>query len=113
MPLPGLPAASGGVVVLVTTTKTTALLASGGETTRLAVLVDRVDDPVDAGIATDSLVLGVDKDNFVVLVGGILVDPVRVENAQVGAAATNTLLSSALKRALVLKLVDTLVSGLA
>lgn len=69
MPLPGLPPASGGVVVLVSTAETTALLAGGGETTALAVLVDGLDDPVDARIAADGLVLGVDKDDFVVLVG--------------------------------------------
>ena len=113
MPLPGLPATSGGVVVLVTTAETTALLAGGGKTTGLAVLVDGGDDPVDAGIAADGLVLGVDKDDLVVLVGRVLVDPVRVENAQVGAAATDTLLSGALEGALVLELVDTLVGGLA
>ena len=113
MPLPGLPATGGGVVVLVATAETTALLAGGGETTRLAVLVDGVDDPVDAGIATDGLVLGVDKDDLVVLVGRVLVDPVGVEDAEVGAAATDTLLSGGLEGALVLELVDTLVSGLA
>lgn len=113
MPLPGLPATSGGVVVLVATAKTTALLAGGGKTTRLAVLVDGVDDPVDAGIATDGLVLGVDKDDLVVLVGRVLVDPVGVQDAQVGAAAADTLLSGALEGALVLELVDTLVGGLA
>lgn len=58
VPLPGLPATSGGVVVLVATAETTALLAGGGKTTRLAVLVDGGDDPVDAGIAADGLVLG-------------------------------------------------------
>jgi hypothetical protein len=113
VPLPGLPATSGGVVVLVATAKTTALLAGGGKTTGLAVLVDGGDDPVDTGIAADGLVLGVDKDDLVVLVGRVLVDPVGVENAQVGAAATNTLLSGALEGALVLELVDTLVGGLA
>ena len=112
VPLPGLPATSGGVVVLVTTAETTALLAGGGKTTRLAVLVDGVRDPVDAGIAADGLVLRVDKDDLVVLVGRVLVDPVGVENAEVGAAATDTLLSGGLEGALVLKLVDTLVGGL-
>ena len=110
--LPGLSAAGAGVVVLVALVDTTGLLAGGGETTSLAVLVDGVDDPVDAGIAADGLVLGVDQDDLVVLVGRVLVDPVRVENAQVGAAAADTLLSSRLERALVLELVDTLVGGL-
>lgn len=76
-------------------------------------LVNRVDDPVDAGIATDSLVLRVDQDDFKVLVGRVLVNPVRVQDAQVGAATANTLLGGGAERALVLELVDTLVGGLA
>lgn len=111
--LPGLSPASLGVVVSVALVDTSALLAGSGETTALAVLVDWVDDPVDAGIAADRLVLGVDKDDFVVLVGRILVDPVRVENAQVGASSANTLLSGRPERSLVLQLVHTLVGGLA
>lgn len=93
--------------------ETTALLAGGGEAAGLAVLVDGVDDPVDAGVDADGLVLGVDEDDLVVLVGAVLVDPVGVEDAEVGAAATDTLLSGGLEGALVLKLVDTLVGGLA
>jgi hypothetical protein len=76
-------------------------------------LVNRIDDPVDAGILADSLVLGVDEDDLVVLVGRILVDPVRVENTQVGAAATDTFLGGGFEGALVFQLVDTLVGGLA
>lgn len=75
--------------------------------------MDGVDDPVDAGVAADGLVLGVDKDDLVVLVGRILVDPVGVEDAEVGAAAADTLLGGGLEGALVLQLVDTLVGGLA
>lgn len=113
VPLPGLPPAGSGLVVPMSLAKTTALLAGGGEATALAVLVDGVDDPVDASIATDGLVGGVDKDDFVVLVGRVLVDPVRVQDAQVGAAAADTLLGGRLEGALVLELVDTLVGGLA
>jgi hypothetical protein len=112
VPLPGLPPSGSGVVVLVSTTETTALLAGGGETAALAVLVDGLDDPVDARIAANSLVLGVDEDDFVVLVRRVLVDPVGVENAEIGAALADTLLSGGLERTLVLELVDTLVGGL-
>ena len=70
-------------------------------------------DPVDASIAADSLVLGVDEDNLEVLVGGVLVDPVGVQDTQVGAAAADTLLSGGTEGALVLELVDTHVGGLA
>ena len=72
-----------------------------------------VADPVDAGITADGLVLGIDKDNLVVLVGGVLVDPVGVQDAQVSSAAANTLLSGGLESTLVLELVDTVVGGLA
>lgn len=91
----------------------TGLLAGGGEAAGLAVLVHRVDDPVDAGVDADGLVLGVDEDDLVVLVGRVLVDPVRVEDAEVGAAAADTLLGGGAERALVLELVDTVVGGLA
>lgn len=75
--------------------------------------MDRLDDPVDAGIAADGLVLGVHEDDLVVLVRGVLVDPVRVEDAQVAAAAADTLLGRRSQGALVLQLVDSLVRRLA
>lgn len=112
MAQPGLSAASTGLVVAVTLVETTGLLAGSSETTGLAVLVDGVDDPVDAGVDADGLVLGVDEDDLVVLVGRVLVDPVGVEDAQVGAAAADTLLGGGAEGALVLELVDTLVGGL-
>jgi hypothetical protein len=111
--LPGLSAASLGLVVAVTLVETTGLLASSSEATGLAVLVDGGDDPVDAGVLADSLVLGVDEDDLVVLVGGVLVNPVGVQDAQVGAATADTLLSGRLEGSLVLELVHTLVGGLA
>ena len=113
MALPGLSATTAGLVVAVALVETARLLASGGKAAGLAVLVDGVDDPVDARVAANRLVLRVDQDNLVVLVGRVLVDPVRVQDTEVGAAATNTLLSGSLERALVLELVDTLVGGLA
>lgn len=75
--------------------------------------MDSVADPVDARVAADGLVLRVDEDDLVVLVGRVLVDPVGVQDAQVGAAAANTLLSGGSQGTLVLQLVDTLVGGLA
>lgn len=113
MALPGLSSSGGGLVVTVTLAKSTGLLASGSETARLAVLVDWGDDPVDAGIAADGLVLRVDEDDLEVLVGRVLVDPVGVEDAQVGAAAADTLFSGRFERTLVLQLIDTLVGWLA
>jgi hypothetical protein len=56
----------GLVVVAVTAADTTVLLSGGGETAGLAALVDGVADPVDAGVATDGLVRGVDEDDLFV-----------------------------------------------
>jgi hypothetical protein len=111
--LPGVATASTGVVVAVALVDTTGFLAGGSETTALAVLVDSVADPVDAGIAADSLVLGVNEDDLEVLVGGVLVDPVGVQDTQVGATTTDTLLSGGTQSTLVLELVNTHVGGLA
>jgi len=96
-----------------TLAQATGLLASCGKAARFAVLVNWVDDPVDAGISADSLVLRVNKDDFVVLVGRVLVDPVGVEDPKVGATTTDTLFSGGLEGSLVLELVHTLVGGFA
>ena len=113
MSLPGLSATSSCLVVSVTLAQTARLLASSSETPGFAMLMNGVDDPADARITTDGLVLRVDEDNLEILVGGVLVDPVRVENTQVGAATSDTLLGSRLERSLVLELVHTLVGRLA
>lgn len=112
MLLPGLSAASGGLVESVTLSETTGLLSGGGQSTRFSVLVDWVDDPVDTGIATDGLVLRVNEDDLEVFVSGVLVDPVGVQNSQVGATTTDTLLSGGLEGSLVLELVNSLVGWL-
>lgn len=115
----------------------TVLLASRRKAAGLATLVDRVADPVDAGVAADGLVLRVDEDDLKVLVDAVLVDlisvgksdqraassersaksnrthPVRVEDAEVAAAAGDTLLGRRTQGTLELELVDTLVRRLA
>lgn len=76
-------------------------------------LVDGVNDPVDSAVLSDGLVRWVDQDDLKVLVCAVLVDPVRVEDSQIGASFADTLLSSRSQRSLVLELVDTLVGRLA
>jgi hypothetical protein len=75
--------------------------------------VDWLHDPVDAGITTDGLVLWVDEDDLVVLVCRVLVDPVGVEDAEVGATTADTFFGSGSEGALIFKLVHTLVGRLA
>jgi len=109
MSLPSLSPTSSGFVKSMTLAQATRLLASCSETTRFAVLVNRIDDPVDAGIPANGLVLRVDQDNLKVLVCGVLIDPVRVEDSQICTSSSHTLLSRGLQRALVFELVYTLV----
>lgn len=56
--------------------ETTVLSASGSEASSLTVLVNRVHNPVDARVVSDGNVLRINKNDFEVLVGGILVNPV-------------------------------------
>lgn len=93
--------------------ETTVLLAGGGEAAELSVLVHGVDDPVDSGVVADSNMAGVNEDDLVVLVGGILVHPVRVKDTEVAAGTASALLGNAAKVADELELVDTVVLGLA
>lgn len=81
MLLPGLSPL--GLVSEVTLAKTSVLLANRGKASGLSVLVDSVGDPVDSGVSSDSLVRRVNKDDLVVLVDTVLVDPVRVKDSEV------------------------------
>lgn len=56
--------------------------------------------------------VGINKDNFVVLVDTILVNPVRVQDSQVSASLANTLLRNTSQTTLGLEVVDTLANGL-
>ena len=75
------------------------------------MLMHRVHDPVDARVRADGFVLGVDEDDFEVFVGRVLVDPVGVQDAEVGAAAADALFGGGFEGALVFELVDALVCG--
>ena len=83
------------------------MATSRGETTAFTVLVDRVDNPVDGGIVADSSVIGINKNDFVVLVSSILVNPVAVQHTEVTADTTNTAFSNGAEVASVLQLVNT------
>lgn len=68
-------------------------------------------DPVDSRVATDGCVLWVHQNDLEEFVGGILVDPVGVENSKIGTSTPDTLFGGSFKRSLILKLVDALVCG--
>ena len=89
------------------------LLAGGGETAELSMVVLGGDDPIDAWVASDSLVGWVHEDDLKELETGILTNPVRVEDAHVAAFTGDALFSDRLVSALGLDLLNaTRVSGL-
>lgn len=76
-------------------------------------LVHGLNDPINARIAANGLMLRVDKDDLKIFVGRVLVDPVGIQYPQIGTTASYTFFGGGLERALVLQLVNTLVGGFA
>lgn len=101
------------LVVLVTfALETTSLLTGTSKATELTVLVSRGGDPLKASITTDGVVGGIHKDDLIVLVGTIMVNPVRVKHTEVSQGLTSLLLSDGAEGASVLQLVDSLTDRL-
>jgi hypothetical protein len=71
--------------------------------------MNRVNNPIDPGITTNGFMLGIDQNDLEVLVRRILIDPVGVEDAEIGAATTDSFFGRRAEGALVLELVDSLV----
>uniref|UniRef100_A0AAG5DCE2 Uncharacterized protein n=1 Tax=Anopheles atroparvus TaxID=41427 RepID=A0AAG5DCE2_ANOAO len=95
--------------VAVALAQTTRTLSSRSETTKLTVLVHGITNPVRLRIPADGFVGSIDHDDLEVLVGGILGNPVRVQDAETTDTATNTFLQTTVW----LELVDTVALGLA
>ena len=76
------------------------------------MLLGGISDPINAWVSADGLVEWINEDDFVEFESGILTNPVRVENSQVSASASNTLFSNRLVCSCSLLLSDTLVTGL-
>lgn len=55
--------------------------------------------------------VGINKDNFVVFINTVLVDPVRVENAKISTASAHTLFGHRSKATLEFELIDSLSDG--
>lgn len=70
------------------------------------------DNPIDSWITPDCFVLRINQNDFKVLVCRILIYPIRVKNSQICTTASNTLFRGWFERALVFKLVHSLIRGL-
>ena len=53
-----------------------------------------LDDPIYPGIPADGLMLGIHQNDLEVFICRVLIDPVRIQNPEVGAASADTLLGS-------------------
>merc|ERR1719313_514379 len=83
------------------------LLTSGGETSELSFVVFFFANPVDSWISLDSFVRWVNANDLEEFVSGVLTNPVRVEDSQVGALSADLLLSNRSVRSGFLELSDT------
>lgn len=92
--------------------KSSALSSGRSESTELSVFHDRLTDPVGSRIVSNGLVRGIDEDDFEKLVGGILVDPIGVQDAKVSTTASDSFLSDRAEISGELELVDSLRLGL-
>eukprot|EP00732_Lithocolla_globosa_P002405 Lithocolla_globosa_v1_NODE_1561_length_2485_cov_1241.114815.p2 type:complete len:177 gc:universal NODE_1561_length_2485_cov_1241.114815:1200-1730(+) len=86
---------------------------SSCQTAHLSVFVYRIADPVDTSIISDGLVSNVHHDDFEEFVGGVLVNPIRVENTETSDGTTNTLFSNTSELTGKFKLVHTVGLGFA
>jgi len=86
-----------GAVETSSVTETTGPLVGVGKTAELTMLVDLLTDPVDAGITSDSLVEGIDEDDFKILVCSVLGNPVAVKNVQTTQPSSSSAFSNSLQ----------------
>ena len=77
--------------------QTSSLLASRCQTSQFSVLVDGIADPVNLGVVSDGLMASIDEDDFVVFVGSILSNPVRVEDSEATNLSTDSFFSDGSK----------------
>ena len=103
-------AGSGLVITVTFNSETSVFLANTGKSPHFSVLLAA--DPVDFRIFPDGVVGRIYKNDLVKFVCSILRYPVRVEDTQVAAVASNLFFSFSLKGLLAFALHDTMICGL-
>ena len=91
--------------------ETSGFLAGRSETPGFSVLVGWFSDPLHGWVTSDDFVVGVDHEDFVVFVGRVLSNPVRVEYSRIAHSFTGTFFGDRLDSVLEFQRVDTLVDG--
>ena len=88
------------------------LLTSGSETSDFSSVVLLGNDPVDSWVLSDGVMGWVNKDDLEELLSGVLSHPVGVEDSEVGASSSNSLLGKVSEGSGLLLLVNTLMDWL-
>lgn len=84
--------ASLGVGVANTTAQTTMSASSSSLSTQLTVLVRGIAYPVNRRISTDVVMVGIEEDGFIIFEGGVLGNPIAVQQAQAPQPTAHTFL---------------------
>mmetsp|Transcript_42613 Transcript_42613/g.117569 ORF Transcript_42613/g.117569 Transcript_42613/m.117569 type:complete len:192 (-) Transcript_42613:15-590(-) len=105
-------ASNGTIGKMAPSAKTTVFSSSRSEPSSFTMLVNRINNPINARIITNSNMLRIDKNNFVILVSSILIYPVRVQYTKVTTYSTGTFFSYTAKISGEFLFIDTRVSGL-
>ena len=92
--------------------ETSVFLTSGGETSELSLVLLLGNNPVDSWVLLDGGVVWINADDLEEFVGGILTNPVGVEDSEVRALSTNLLLGNRSVGSSFLELSDTLMDWL-
>jgi len=87
--------------------KTSAGLTSRSDSSQLSVLLVGLGNPVDSGVVSDAVVVGVNANDLVVFVGSVLSNPIAVQDSQAAESSTDSLFSLGAEVSGGLELVDT------
>lgn len=91
--LPGsTPGSTNGLRVSIAFSEATRALSCRSESTKFAMLVHMLADPVYLGVTADGIVVNIYQNDLKIFVGCILSHPIRVQNTQSTKSATNSLL---------------------
>lgn len=92
--------------------KSSVALSGGSQTSEFSMFVHGVANPVDSGVISDGIVLGVNADDLEELVGSVFRDPEGVEDSQGRHSLTDSFFSNRSEGSLALELGNTLTGRL-
>ena len=77
------------------------------------MFVNWIDNPLNAWIIPDLLMIRINQNDFIIFHGSILIDPIRIQNTQIGIFASHLFFGHTLQVTFKFQLIDTLIFGFA